>query len=121
MSSDDEIRIKDWATEEVDLGQLQIIQITRPLDYALLALWLLTIKLHKGQTVRWNEAYCYLKTKYQNMSATPQAFSKAIRNTNNGKYVRTSDDRYFLSEEGQKKVEGWVSGQPVTATDEKEK
>lgn len=120
LSKDDKDRVKEWAQEDVELGKLNVRDIRKPRDYAMVALWITTVHLKKANAVRWNEAYYFFKEKYKTISATGQGFSRAMANPNNAKYFRESDELYFLSSEGQRKVEDWLAGKPFGSSSEAE-
>lgn len=120
LSKDDKDRLHEWTIEEVQLGNLNIRDIKSPRDYAMVALWIITVNLKKANSIRWNEAYQFFKEKFQTMTASPEAFSYAMRNELNAKYFRQSDEMFFLSSEGVKQVEEWVGGQPVASSGEEE-
>lgn len=86
----------------------------------MVALWIITVHLEKAKVVRYNEAYYYLKHKYETISATLKAFYYAVTNQKNEKYFRKTGDVYFLSPEGQKIVEGWIVGKPLNFSDDTE-
>ncbi len=110
--------MQEWAQEKVDLENLEVREIRQARDYALLSLWILTIHLKKTNAVRWNDAYYYFKEKFTTISVEPESFSRAISKTLNDKYFRKSGDQYFLSSEGQQKVEGWIAGQPIESSND---
>lgn len=110
LSNDDKNRIAGWAKEEVNLGNFDIRNIKDSIEYGMLALWIITVSLKKEQTVRRIEAYNYLKSKFPTVTVSPEAFSSALKSKSNQKYIQASDDdKYYLSVEGQKKVESWIS------------
>lgn len=113
LTAKDKERLHQWAQETVDIGKLDIRNIKKARDYALLSMWIIAIHLKKPEAIRWNEAYDYLTEKYKAISATSSAFSKAMASQVNELYFRKSGDLYFLTPEGQKKVETWVDGSPV--------
>jgi hypothetical protein len=110
LSNEDKARIKNWTQEDVQLGSFDIRTINNARDYAMFALWLITVRLKKAETVRWNDAYYFLKEKFPAITATPNGFSKAITNPKNANVFRSIEDRYFLSPDGQAEVEKWIAG-----------
>jgi hypothetical protein len=122
LNKADSDRIKLWAGEEIALGSLDIRNINTPSHYALLALWILTAHLKKVETVRWIDAYYYLKEKYPTITASSLAFSRAMANDANSKYIRASeDDKFFLTPEGQTLVESWINGSASPSSKTKDK
>lgn len=117
VSKEDKLRLEEWAKEEVDLGSLKVRDIKSARDYALVSLWLLTIKLRKANAIRWNDAYYYFKEKFTTISVEAISFSRAISKPINEKYFRKTGDLYFLSSEGHQKVEGWLAGKPIDSSD----
>lgn len=118
FSKDDKIKIQEWAQEEVCLDNFKVRDIRQARDYALLSLWILTVHLKKADAVRWNYAYYYLKEKFTTISVEPESFSRAISKSINDNYFRKTGDSYFLSSEGQQKVEGWIAGKPIESSDD---
>lgn len=119
LSKEDQSRLEEWAQESVELGQLNVRDIKKPRDYAMLALWMITVPLQKAEAVRWNEAYYFLTKKFQTVSATAEAFSNAVSSEHNQNYFRRSGEAYFLSSEAQQKVQEWIAnGIPVTSARE---
>lgn len=116
LSNQDKSKLHEWAQEEVQLGSLDIRRINKARDYALVSLWVIIAHLKKAEAVRWNDAYYYFKEKYKAISASPEAFSYAIKNDTN-KYFRQTDDLFFLSPEGQEKVENWIAGELVESSE----
>lgn len=109
-SEKDKERFREWAKEDVDLGQLDILNIETGRDYALLAFWLLITRLTKGESFRWNEAYEYLTARSTAVSASAAAFSKAVKSPTNSEFFRESGEAYFLTPEANVKVQSWVDG-----------
>ena len=110
LNKEDKSRISAWTLEVVNLGNLDIRTIKDSADYGMLALWIITVCLKKEQTVRRIEAYNYLKIKFPTVTVSPEAFSRALMSSSNQKYIQASDDdKYYLSPEGQKKVESWIN------------
>jgi hypothetical protein len=116
LSKDDKNKLKEWAQEDFDLGQLEVRDIEKPRDYAMISLWLITIKLKKAQTVRPTEAYNFFKEKFKTISVSPQGFSRAMSNSNNKKYFSESAGRYYLTSEAEKQVERWIAGEPLSSS-----
>ena len=74
--------IESWVSENIELGELDIRNITTPKDYSLLALWIITVNLEKVQTVRRMDAYYYLKARFPTITVSSQSFSRAMSNSN---------------------------------------
>jgi hypothetical protein len=55
-NKDDKARIEDWAQEDVALGSLDVRDLQRGRDYALVSLWILTVCLKKAEAIRWIDA-----------------------------------------------------------------
>ncbi len=110
LSDKDKQRLQDWAKENVDVGQLDSLLLKSGLDYALFAFWSLITYLKKGERFPWNEAYEYLKARPVAVSASPEAFSRAVKSDNNKDYFRADGEAYFLTPEANAKVESWVTG-----------
>lgn len=119
-SKDDKDRLKEWAQEEVEIGKIEVRDIKNARDYAMVALWIINIHLKKANAVRWNDAYYFFKEKFETISVSAQAFSRAMASSKNTKYFRQSGDQYFLTTEGQQKVEEWVAGHPFGSSIEAE-
>ena len=98
--------------EEVELGNLKVRDIRKQQDYALIALWIITVHLNKAEAVRWNDAYYYFQEKFKTISASQASFNRAMANPTNEKYFRKNGELFFLTSEGQKKVEDWIAGKP---------
>ena len=118
FSKDDKIKVQEWAQEEVELDNLNVRDIRQPRDYALVSFWILTVHLKKANAIRWNDAYYYFKEKFITISGEPESFNRAISKPINDKYFRKTGDLYFLSSEGQQKVEGWIAGKPIESSDD---
>jgi len=121
LPKEDKQRFHGWAKEEVKLGTLDILDIKSGRDYALLAYWLLITHLKKGEGFRWNEAFEYLKTRYQTISVTSNAFSRAVTRDEEGKLFRKNGEAYFLSSDAITVVEKWVSGTSKPGSGDKKK
>ena len=117
LSKEDKSRIQQWVDEKVELGKLDVLSIDNARDYALLSIWAITVQLKKAAAVHHGEAYFYLKQKFQAISATPEAFSAAVRSEFNKKFFRVSEDKLFLSDEAKKIVEGWITNGLPTKSD----
>jgi hypothetical protein len=112
--------LKEWAQEDVAIGKIEVRDIKKARDYAMVALWLVTVHLNKAKAVRWNDVYYFFKEKFETISVTPQSFSRAMESPQNTKYFRQSGELYFLSSEGQQKVEKWIAGQSFESSGETE-
>ena len=111
LSNDDKQIVDSWISEKVDLGMLDIRDVKSGRDAALVGIFITTISLEKKKAIKWNEAMHYLKSKYTTLAVTPEAFKRALNSKENEKlFQRTNDDEYFLSTDGQKLVENWISG-----------
>lgn len=119
-SKDDKDKLKEWVLEDVQIGKLEVCDITKPRDYAMVALFIIIHQLQKAQAVSWNDAYYFFKEKFQTISVTSQAFSRAMANPNNTKYFRQSGAQYFLTSEGQQTVKSWIAGDPLESHNETE-
>ncbi|MBD2094265.1 zinc ribbon domain-containing protein [Trichocoleus sp. FACHB-591] len=117
FNKEDKIKIQEWALEEVDIGSLNIRDIHRAKDYALVSLWLLTVHLNKVQAVRSNDAYYYFKEKFKTISVKAETFKEALFKPSNSRYFRKTEDSFFLTSKGQQIVEAWTTGAPIGATD----
>ncbi|MCL1471075.1 hypothetical protein LAY57_10365 [Argonema antarcticum A004/B2] len=113
LSKDDKDKLKKWAQDDVELGELKIRDITKATDYALVALWIITVHLKKEQAIRWNDGYYYLKDKFKTISVEAESFSRAMSKQTNEKYFRRSGELYYLTSQGQQIVEGWINGKPI--------
>ncbi|MBV8855813.1 MAG: zinc ribbon domain-containing protein [Acidobacteria bacterium] len=116
LSKGERDTIKEWAKDKVHLGKLDVRDISSPRDYALVALWIITVHLKKAEAVRWNHAYYYYKEKYKAISATPNAFRKSLGRKINEKYFKKSGEEFYLTSDGRKQVEGWIAGKPIEKT-----
>lgn len=115
-SKADKDKVKEWAQDEVQIGNIEVRNIEKPRDYAMVSLWIITVHLHKAEAVRWNDAYYYFQEKFKTISASSESFSRAMASPSHSKYFRKSGDLYFLTSEGQAKVEGWIAGNPFDST-----
>ena len=89
-------------------------------DYAMVSLWIIIHKLEKAKTVSCSQAYLFFQEKFETISVTSQAFSRAMANSKNTKYFRQSGAQYFLTSEGQETVESWIVGGPLESDNETE-
>ncbi len=119
-SKDDKDKLKEWVLQDVEIGTLELCDITKARDYAMVSLWIVIHQLGKAQAVSWNDAYYFFKEKFQTISVTSQAFSRAMGSSKNTKYFRKSGDQYFLTSEGQRTVESWIAGNPLESVNETE-
>lgn len=111
LSKDDKARVMTWIDASVDLGQLEIRDVKTARDYALLAFWIIIHHIQKANALKWNEAMLYLTTKYDTTSVKGGAFSKAMTGKGSEKYfTKSGEGAYYLTTDGQKLVENWVSG-----------
>ncbi len=112
ISSEEKSTVDSWLTDEVNLGKLDVRNVKSGRDAALLALWILTIKLGKVKAAPIYILLYYLNKKFTTISVTQAAISKAITQSKDAdKYFqKNNEDEYFLSTIGQKMVEDWVSG-----------
>ncbi len=113
LSKDDKDQLKEWTQDDVELGKLEIRDIKKPTDYVLVALYIIIVYLKKEKAIRWNDAYYYLKEKFETISVSAQSFKSAISKLSNEKYFRKSGELYYLTSEGQQIVEAWISGKPL--------
>lgn len=120
LSNDDKDKLKEWVLEEVQIGKLEVCDITKARDYAMVALFIIIHQLQKDKAVRWNDAYYFFKEKFKTISVKPEAFSRAMASSKNTKYFRHSEDQYFLTSEGQRRVESWIAGDPLESDNETE-
>lgn len=120
FNKDDKTKIQEWAQEEVDLGSLNVRDIRKAKDYALVSLWILTVHLNKAEAIRWNDAYYYFREKFTTLSVKTDAFSRALSKPENDKYFRKAGELFYLTSEGQQKVEGWVAGDPINSSNDLE-
>jgi hypothetical protein len=118
FNKDDKTRVQNWAQEEVSLGSLSIRDIRSAKDYALVSLWILTVHLSEAEAVRWNDAYYYFKEKFTTLSVKPETFSRALSKSENGRYFQKAGELFYLTSEGQQKVESWIAGAPISASDD---
>jgi hypothetical protein len=116
LSKSERDTVKEWAKDKVQLGKLDVRDIDSPRDYALVSIWIITVHLKKAEAVRWNDAYYYYKERFKAISATPNAFSKALGRKINEKYFKKSGEQFYLTSEGRKQVEGWIAGKPIEKT-----
>jgi hypothetical protein len=120
FNKDDKTKVQEWAQEEVDLGSLNVRDIRQAKDYALVSLWILTTHLNKAEAVRWNDAYYYFREKFTTLSVQTDAFSRALSKPENDRYFRKAGELFYLTSEGQQKVEGWVAGDPINSSNDLE-
>lgn len=120
ISKDEKSKLQEWTQEDVELGKLEVRDIKKARDYAMVALWVITIYLKKLEAVRWNDAYYFFKEKFKTISATSQGFSRAMSNPNNKNYFGQSGELYFLTSEAKRKVEEWIAGKPFESASEVE-
>lgn len=118
FNKDDKTKVQEWAQEEINLGSLNVRDIRIARDYALVSLWILTVHLKKAEAVRWNDAYYYFKEKFTTLSVKTDAFNRALAKPENDKYFRKAGELYYLTSEGQQKVEDWIAGKPIESSDD---
>jgi hypothetical protein len=120
LSNDDKEKVKEWASEDVNMGELKVRDIKKARDYAMVSLWIILHKLEKAKAVSCSQAYLFFKERFETISVTSQAFSRAMANPKNTKYFRQSGTQYFLTSEGQRRVESWIAGDPFESDNETE-
>lgn len=119
LSGDDKKRVETWVIEPVELGQLDIRDIKIARDYALLGFWIITFHLKKAKAIKWNEVIHYLTKKFETVKVEGHSFSKSI-SKNEKFFTKTSEGAYYLTPDGQRIVEGWISGKaPLKVSQEK--
>lgn len=111
IKEEDRRKVKEWAAEKVELGKLDVLELKSAREYAMFAIWSITIALKKGDSVKRGEAFYYLSTKYANISVKSEAFLRAVDN-NRPKYFESNptDGSNYLTKLSQQIVEDWVSG-----------
>lgn len=111
IKEEDKKKAEAWALEKVDLGKLDVLELKAAREYAMFAIWSITVALKKGESTKRSEAFHYLTTKYANISVKSEAFLKAIEN-NKPKYFDSNqlDGTCYLTKFGKKCVDDWVSG-----------
>lgn len=77
-SKEDQQKIEEWAASELDLGRLDIRSLGSPRNYAMFALWAITVKLQKATLVKPKEAYLFIKSKYETIPVAPDEFTKVL-------------------------------------------
>jgi hypothetical protein len=120
LSNDDKNKVKEWAIEDVNMGELKVRDIKNARDYAMVSLWIIIHKLEKAKTVSCSQAYLFFQEKFETISVTSQAFSRAMAKPKNTKYFRQSGAQYFLTSEGQETVESWIAGGLLESDNETE-
>jgi hypothetical protein len=60
----------------------------------------------------------YFKEKFTTLSVKTDAFKEALAKSQNSGYFRKTGDLYYLTPEGQQKVESWLAGMPINCLDE---
>ena len=119
LSREDKLKFESWTSENVDLGKLDIRDVTTGRDAALVALWIITLHLKKGDAFMWNEAMHYFLKKYSTVSVTSKAAAKAVNSKDNEKFFqRNTEGEFYLSPAAQKLVEGWISGTQIIKKEE---
>lgn len=111
IKEEDKKKAEAWTKEKVELGKLDVLELKLAREYAMFAVWSITVALKKGESVKRSEAFHYLTTKYSNISVKSEAFLKAIDN-NRPKYFESNqtDGTCYLTKFGKQCVEDWVSG-----------
>lgn len=109
FGKEDEAKVVGWIQDEVDLGKLQIGDLTKALDTLLVGIWILTVKLDKERAVRWVDVNQYLKRKFTTIKATGNAMSQVLGKSTSAKYIVKTGDLLYLNSEGKTLVEKWVS------------
>lgn len=112
LSSKAQSELKEWSTEDVDLGSLDINEIKSTKQWALIALWIITIHLGKTDKIYWNQTYYFLKEKYDNFRVQKNVFRSTMSKYSKS-YFGKNDGKYYLTQQGQKLVEGWIAGNPI--------
>jgi len=120
LSNDDKNKVKEWAIEDVNMGELKVRDIKKARDYAMVSLWIIIHKLEKAKAVSSSQAYLFFKEKFETISVTSQTFRLAMSNSKNTNYFRPSGTQYFLTPEGERKVESWVAGEPLESGNDTE-
>ncbi|MBD2723817.1 zinc ribbon domain-containing protein [Hymenobacter armeniacus] len=122
IKDEDKKKAEAWASEKVELGKLDVLELKMAREYAMFAIWSITVALKKGESVKSSEAYHYLTTKYANISVKSEAFLKAINN-NKPRYFDSNqlDGSCYLTKFGKQCVEDWVSGKAKPSAAEAQK
>jgi hypothetical protein len=112
LSNATENKLKEWKIEDVDLGSININEIKSTKHWAVIGLWIITVHLRKTEKIYWNEVYHFLKEKYLNFRVQSDVFRTTM--SKRGKsYFGKNDGKYYLTQQGQKLVEGWIAGNPI--------
>jgi hypothetical protein len=108
MNKEEQQRVDAWVTESVDLGTFDHRSLGSPTNYALFALWLITEKVKTANNAKANEAYNYIKHKFENIPITQKQFTDAL-SKGNGKNFKKAGAQWFLTPDGQKVIEALVN------------
>lgn len=120
FSNEDKDKLNEWVLQDVEIGELKVCDITKARDYAMVSLWIIIHQLGNAKAVRCNDAYYFFKQKFETISVSALVFSRAMRSSKNTKYFRSSGEQYYLTSEGERKVESWVAGEPLELGNETE-
>lgn len=112
ISGDERSLVVEWIKDEVALGKLDVRDVKTGRDAALLALWIITVKLEKTKASYIHLFMEYLNKKFTTISVTSPAVNKALTVSKESEkyFQKTSDGKYFLSTVGQQLVEEWING-----------
>lgn len=113
VSKEEKEKVARWVAEsgDINLGSLDIRDVSAARDYALLAFWIIIHHLQKANAVKWNEALLFLTSKYDNTTITGNAFSKALNTKEAEKYfAKNGEGLTYLTTAGQQIVDELVAG-----------
>jgi hypothetical protein len=113
LNKDDVVLLNKWIDIPFDLD-FDIRKLKKVGNYVLFGYWLLTKKLDAAKALKSAVVFEFLKRKYTLVPGTPKAFSSALRRSYNSPYFqKTSEGLYYLTPEGESRVQKWLQGEPI--------
>lgn len=115
LSKEEEQRISDWISLDLDYGKLDIRNLGSSTNCAMFALWALTRKLQVIPAVKPKMAYQYLKGKFTTVPIKLKSFTSALsRISNASKFKKNEDGLYYITEEAEREVLAWTQGGSIS-------
>lgn len=110
--------IASWVDMPFELDGFDIRALKKPTHYALFGYWLLTKKLEVAKAIKPNLVYEFLKRKYVAISVTSRTFTSALNRPYNASFFqKTSEGLFYLTPEGEGRVQDWIQGAPIQDVD----
>lgn len=110
MNKEDIQKLEQWIQIPSRFDNFDVRAIDTAAKWALLALYDITKELNVQQAVKPGIAHEYLLRRYKTVPVNRDALSRALRDKDYKKYFsRTSDNLYYLTNEGEGVVESWLN------------